>query len=270
MERKGLRARNRAQGARKGERETYPRRGSILITNDDGISAPGLVELERALRKRYGGRIVTVAPAFQSTATSRSISLLKALRCDEIAPGRYAVEGTPVDCVLWGIRFLLKGDAALVISGINHGPNLGHDIAYSGTVSAALEAARLGIPALAASLAAEKAEDFSEAVGYTMKFVRRLLRRPLPEGVAVSVNVPGGIPKGVRVTRPGNAMFANKILERRDPFGRPYYWLAGGGRVRKRHEPGTDINAVLDGYISVTPLDSDLFAPYTDLNFLEE
>lgn len=245
---------------------------SILLTNDDGINAPGIAALERALRSPRGRaagvrRVLTVAPAFQCTAMSRSISILKPLLTARLGADRYQVEGTPTDCVILGLRHLRRHRIDLVISGINHGANMGDDISYSGTVSAALEAARMGVPALAVSLFARTlAADFRHTVTVVLRAVRRMTAFPPPRGVALSINVPEGRPRGVRVTRPGKRVYGERILERVDPFGRSYYWLAAGPAHRVADEPGTDVTAVSRGYVSVTPLDSDLHARYTDMS----
>lgn len=238
----------------------------VLLTNDDGISAPGLRVLEETLRRVHPStRFVTVAPAFPSSGMSRSITLYKPVRSEPVGEDRYQLDGTPADCVLWGLKHLIKEEVRLVISGINHGPNLGDDVAFSGTVSAALEAARYGVPSLALSLAVDKEFDFTHAAEYVPIAFEMMLSAKLPWGVAVSVNIPEGEPRGVAVTRPGRRLYSDYISERLDPFGRPYYWLAGSGRMDGDHEPGTDIEAVNRGFISVTPLDSDFHAQYTDL-----
>jgi 5'-nucleotidase len=242
----------------------------ILLTNDDGIGAPGLASVEHAVMAAadsFGNpRIVTVAPAFPHSGASRAVTMNRPVRCEEVGPDRFQLDGTPADCVTWALKFLISDPVGAAISGINHGPNLGHDVTYSGTVSAALEAARAGIPSLAISLAADSFHDFSHAATFTVEALRRLIEHRPPPGVAVSVNVPGGKPKGVRVTRPGARTYADNVIERTDPFGRSYYWLAGDGRLGGAMEPGTDILAVAEGFISISALDSDLHAPYTDLS----
>ncbi len=238
----------------------------FLLTNDDGISAPGLLALEKALRSRGSARIVTVAPAFSCSGMSRSITLYKPVRVEQVGEDRHALDGTPADCVVWGLKHLLREKAAVVISGINHGPNLGDDIAFSGTVAAALEGARYGIPALAVSLASERVYDFTHAVRFALAGVEKLLSHPPASGVAISMNVPSGEPSGVKVTRPGRRVYSDEIVERADPFGRSYYWLAGSGKLSGSPDPGTDIDAVTGGFVSVTPLDSDFHAGYTDMS----
>jgi 5'-nucleotidase len=242
---------------------------TLFITNDDGITAPGLHALEAALRAaapRMGfSNVVTVAPAFPRSGMSRAITIDKPVRCESLAEHRFQLDGTPADCVMWAFKHLARDRIALIVSGINHGPNLGHDIAYSGTVAAALEGARFGVPALALSLTAPETADFSHASEFAVEAVENLLEEPLPPGVAISVNIPGGKPAGVKVTRPGTRVYSDFVLERTDPFGRPYYWLAGDARLEGAPEPGTDLEAIESGFISVTPLDSDFHAPYTSM-----
>lgn len=240
---------------------------TLFITNDDGITAPGLHALEASLRaaaERLGfSRVVTVAPAFPRSGMSRAITIDKPVRCEPIADDRFQLDGTPADCVMWAFKHLERERIAFIVSGINHGPNLGHDIVYSGTVAAALEGARYGVPALAISLVEPETRDFSFAADYAVTAVEETLKGTLPPGVAISINVPGGKPRGVRVARPGSRVYSDFVLERTDPFGRPYYWLAGDAKLSGGTEPGTDMAAIADGFIAVTPLDSDFHAPYT-------
>lgn len=238
----------------------------LLCTNDDGISAPGLHAVEAALGGLEGARVVTVAPAFPASGTSRAITITRPVRVEGVGPDRWALEGTPADCVLWAAKHLLRETGcAAVISGINHGPNLGTDTVFSGTCAAALEGARFGLPSLAVSLAVDHPHDFSHAAAFVRDAVPRLVASPPPRGVCVSANVPGGVPRGVRVARLGRRAYSDFVLEREDPFGRPYYWLAGDGMLGGDADPGTDLAWVQQGYIAVTPLDSDFHAPYTDL-----
>lgn len=241
----------------------------ILCTNDDGIGAPGLHAVEAALRDRAraaGDRVVTVAPAFPASGTSRAITITRPVRVEEVGPERWALDGTPADCVLWAAKHLLReSGCGAVVSGINHGPNLGTDVVFSGTCAAALEGARFGIPALAISLAVDHPHDFSEAAAFVKEYLPRLIAAPPPRGVCVSANVPGGKPLGVRSARPGRRAYSDFVLEREDPFGRSYYWLAGDGLLGGDADEGTDLAWVQKGYIAVTPLDSDFHAPYTDL-----
>lgn len=239
----------------------------VLCTNDDGISAPGLHAVEAVLRAGGLHRVVTVAPAFPASGTSRAITITRPVRVEGVGEDRYALEGTPADCVLWAVKHLLKeSGCAAVISGINHGPNLGTDVVFSGTCAAALEGARFGVPSLAVSLAVDHPHDFSHAAAFVRDAVPRLMASSFPGGVCVSANVPAGEPRGVRLARPGRRAYSDFVLEREDPFGRSYYWLAGDGMLGGDAEQGTDLAWVQQGFISLTPLDSDFHAPYTDLS----
>ncbi len=240
---------------------------TILCTNDDGIGAPGLHAVEEILRRGGKRRVVTVAPAFPASGTSRAITITKPVRVEKVGEDRWALDGTPADCVLWAVKHLLRESGCeAVVSGVNHGPNLGTDVVFSGTCAAALEGARFGVPSLAVSLAVEHPHDFSHAAAFVAEAVPRLIASRPPRGVCISANVPGGVPRGVRVGRPGRRAYSDFVLEREDPFGRSYYWLAGDGMLGGDAEEGTDLAWVQEGYISVTPLDSDFHAPYTDLS----
>lgn len=249
---------------------------TVLLTNDDGISAIGLMKLEELLSGPAGRRLGirklrVVAPSRQCTGGSRAVTFFSPLFCRHVGKHRYEVDGTPADCAIWGLGHLLKNEKVdLVISGINHGPNLGEDIQYSGTLAAALEAARMGVPALALSLALDHGMKFADALRFIPKVVTRIVENPPPKGVVISINFPGVKEKGVRITRPGQRYFVNAISERKDPFGGSYYWLAGVGKVRHREGIETDIGALSRGYISITPLDSDLYAGYTDMAIWKE
>ncbi len=246
---------------------------NLLLTNDDGIAAEGLRVLEEEVRRAASGkaRVVTVAPAFAKSACSRSITVHQPVRCDAVGEDRYQLDGTPTDCVHWATKHLLPDGVSMVLSGINHGPNLADDIAYSGTVAAALEAARLGIPAIALSLAPSAAApadapfDFAPAARFAVEAMKRLEANPLPRGVALSANVPVGPIRGARVAPPGRRIYSDRIEMRTDPLGRDYYWMVGDATLSGEDEPGSDIDIVNRGFIALTPLDSDLHAAYTDM-----
>ena len=229
----------------------------ILVTNDDGIHSPGLTTLAERLARI--ARVVVVAPDRERSAVGHSLTLHSPLRADEIRPGWFAVDGTPTDCVNLGIHGLLEERPSLVVSGINKGGNMGDDITYSGTVSAAMEATLMGVPAFAVSLAANSfaAVDFSVAAEFSCSLARRIFERNLPPDTLLNVNVPPGKPAGVELTRQGKRNYSDVIVTKTDPRGRRYYWL-GGGDLGFADVPGTDFHAVQGGAISVTPLHLDL------------
>jgi 5'-nucleotidase len=238
---------------------------NILLSNDDGIQSEGLTALAEILRPI--GEVYTVAPDRAQSSMSHALTLHRPLRVQELAPRRLSVDGTPVDCVKLALTGLLPVRPDLVISGINKGPNLGDDIIYSGTVSAAIEGALLGIPAIAVSLVTFKDFDFRAAAEFTATLVERMIERGIASKTLLNVNVPP-VPKmqlnGWRVTRMGKRHYSENIVERTDPRGGKYYWI-GGDDLGFADEDGTDCKAVHEGYISVTPLQVDL----TDYQFLQ-
>ena len=230
----------------------------ILISNDDGIQSEGLVALEEKLSNL--GEVFTVAPDREQTSMSHALTLHRPLRATEIGPNRFAVDGTPTDCVKLALTGLLPVRPDLVVSGINKGPNLGDDVIYSGTVSAAVEGTLLGIPSMAVSLAAFKDFSFDAAADFAAQLATRIMQKGLPPGTLINVNVPA-LPsleiKGWRLTRQGKRHYAEKVEERVDPRGRKYYWI-GGDDMGFAKEEGTDCMAVNEGFISVTPLHADM------------
>jgi 5'-nucleotidase len=237
----------------------------ILLTNDDGVGSGLLAALARQLDSV--GDVDVIAPAADMTGVSRSLSLHGPIAVDEIAlpDGRpaFAVVGTPVDCVRFGALGLAGGKPDVVISGPNYGVNLGDDVAYSGTVAAALEAALLDLPAAAFSQQAgpEGEFDASELGRFAATLVPVLASGALPLGVVLNVNAPGGPVAGVRVTRLGRRHYRPQLRPAvESEGGRRHYRLYGSEPPRLEGEPGTDIAAVADGYIALTPLRFDLFA----------
>ncbi len=239
----------------------------ILLSNDDGIHAPGLLAIKLAL-EGAGHQVTVCAPNRPRSAASHAITMHKPLRLqqtrlDDGTTG-WAVSGTPADCVVLGLDEVLKGECDLVVSGINHGPNLGWDVIYSGTVAAAMEAVILGYPAIAVSAASYEAEIEWEAgasfVAQTL--VGQVARHGLPPYTLLNVNAPSLPPdqiRGVRVTSQGDRQYVDRLDKRLDPNGKPYYWL--GGKIHDRETaPGTDTRAVGDGYIAVTPVQIDMTA----------
>ena len=226
----------------------------ILITNDDGIDAPGIRALEGALAPL--GRIRTVAPLMEQSAASRRITLRRPLRYEQQGEGRFGVEGTPTDSVMMAITLLLEELPALVVAGINAGPNLGENIYYSGTVAAAAEGSKYGIPAIAVSVNQRSAIDFGPSARVGAALSKRVLSMGLPEGVVLNVNVPAGEAEGVAVTHQCRKISRNLMIETRDPYGRKYYWMHEEVPVEAATD-GSDYAAVHQGLLSITPLHFD-------------
>jgi 5'-nucleotidase len=240
---------------------TRPR---ILITNDDGIFSEGIERLASALEAV--GEVFTVAPDQERSAAGHSLTLHSPLRAKLVGNNRWSVDGTPTDAVNWGVLHLLKDRRPqLLFSGINLGLNLGDDVTYSGTVSAAFEGTLIGVPSVAISQEIETGFNFDAAARFAERFARRLLDSPLSPGTLVNVNVPAGEPAGVRVARLGKRRYGETVIEKADPRGRPYYWIGSTVPVGELEE-GTDISAVAEKFISLTPLHLDL----TDYRSIEK
>jgi 5'-nucleotidase len=234
---------------------TEPR---ILVTNDDGVFSEGIERLAAALSNV--GDVYTVAPDQERSAAGHALTLDTPLRAKEVGEKRWSVNGTPTDCVNWGVLHLLRDERPkLLFSGINLGLNLGDDVTYSGTVSAAFEGALLGIPSVAISQEIESGFTFDAAAGFSVRLARRLLVEPLPPKTLVNVNVPAGPVRGVRVGRLGTRRYGETVIEKTDPRGRPYYWIGSTPPVGELEE-GTDISAVSEKFISMTPVHLDLTA----------
>jgi len=227
----------------------------VLVTNDDGINAPGLAALAEALAPL--GDVYVVAPEREQSTVGHALTLHRPLRVDRLAERRFAVNGTPSDCVNLAVLGLLPAEPKLVVSGINHGSNLGDDVTYSGTVSAAMEGTLLGIPSIAVSLVGPEQGGFEEAGKVARLIAMRTLVEGLPAKTLLNVNVPGGRPKGIRFTRLGHRVYKEKMVEEKDPRGKTYYWIGAGPPLWDDRE-ATDIIAVQDGYAAVTPLHLDL------------
>ena len=229
----------------------------ILVTNDDGIHSEGIRLLEEALKEV--GDVYVVAPEAEMSGASHSLTLSRPLRIRQIDARHWTVDGTPTDCVTLALhRILGEGERPTICcSGINHGANLGDDASYSGTVAGALEATILGVPGLAFSLAAREGFDFTESARVAVVAARKVLEEGLPEGTLLNINVPRGRPRGVRVTRQGIKNARPIISEHIDPRGKPYYWI-GEEYFSSEREDGTDYSAVEAGYVSVTPMRSDM------------
>ncbi len=240
---------------------------NILVTNDDGVYSHGL----RALASEMGriGNVYVVAPVSEKSATSHSLTLHRPLRAKRMGRHQiYAVNGTPTDCVNLALNGLLRVRPQLVVSGINMGPNLADDITYSGTVAAAIEATLQSVPAIAISVAGRNKVYFKPARDITLKLVKQIIRRPLPPNILLNVNVPnipGGNIKGYKFTRQGKRQYGDLIIEKVDPRGEKYYWI-GGDILGDKPIENSDIQAVRDGYISITPIQLD----FTAYAFLKE
>jgi len=229
---------------------------AILLTNDDGVHSPGILILAEALSGVAG--VTIVAPDREKSATSQSLTLHDPIRCEAVAEGRYSVSGTPTDCVILALHYLLPARPDLVVSGINRGPNLGRDIGYSGTVAAAIEGANHDIPAFAISLATWTDFQYQGAAQFAACLARRILDSPLPRGSILNVNVPVAPVKGVRITCQGKRNIRNLVVENTDPRGRKYFWLDQDLHLPEAEEnPASDYLAVAEGYVSLTPLRID-------------
>jgi 5'/3'-nucleotidase len=230
----------------------------ILVCNDDGIRSEGLRALASAVAPL--GEVYVVAPDREQSAVSHSLTLHRPLRVEEIGPRQFAVDGTPTDCVNLAVSGILPARPGLVLSGINKGANMGDDITYSGTVSAAMEGVLLGIPALAISLVARDHFDFGAAASFAARLAAEVLRRPLAADTLLNVNVPALTREqmtGYRITRQGKRRYGQAMVEKTDPRGKKYYWI-GGDELGFVHEPGTDYAAILEGAVSITPVHLDL------------
>ena len=240
----------------------------ILVSNDDGITSPGIIALEKSLSD-FVEEVIVVAPDRDKSAVSHALSLHRPLRVERVSPNRYSVDGTPTDCINLAVNGLIKGKKPdLIISGINKGANLGEDITYSGTVSAAMEGTLLGIPSVAISVLGRNDFIFGPAAEYAKKITGFLLKNRMPKNTLLNINFPN-MPiekiKGVKITKQGKRFFYNdKIIKNKDPRGRDYYWI-GGDETGFVKTPNSDVLSVMRGYISITPIKLDL----TDHSYLE-
>jgi 5'-nucleotidase len=231
----------------------------ILCTNDDGYQAAGLGVLAGAARVL--GEVRVVAPDREQSATSHSLTMHFPLRARLVREGLHHVDGTPTDCVALAVGALLEERPEMVLSGINHGPNMGEDVLYSGTVAGAMEATILGIPAIAFSYAGRHFDEMERWAPLLHRLLPQLARRDAwPAETLLNVNLPPVDPeavRGVRVTRLARRIYIDSLTRARDPNGREYFWI-GGGQVEWSAPEGTDFHAIENGYVSVTPLHLDL------------
>lgn len=244
----------------------------ILVTNDDGVHSPGLISLYDAMKQL--GDAYVIAPDRERSAVSHALTMHRPLRVEEIREHVYSMNGTPTDCVAIGISKILPERPVFVVSGINKGANLGDDITYSGTVSAAIESTIMGIPSFAVSLVITKEApvlNFGTASKIALQLGRYILDNSLPYDTLLNVNVPN-IPAhnvaGIKLTRQGKRIYDNSIQETFDPHGEKHYWI-GGGRPFWEHGEDTDIQAIQDNHVSITPIHLDL-TNYDALTFLKE
>lgn len=230
----------------------------IFLTNDDGFFAEGIEALSRNLKDL--GRIYVVAPDRERSTTSLSLTLRRPLRVKKIKTNTYAVDGTPADCVYIALKKLLPQKPSLLISGINKGPNLGQqDISYSGTVAAAIQGTFLQIPSMAVSLLSDKnhqySYDFSAKI--VKSIVMKLLENKLPEKMTLNINFPPPPFKGIKLTKLGQKRYNPEVIEKKDPRKDSYYWI-GPGNPKAEGAKNSDVMVVKEGYISITPLHTDL------------
>jgi len=235
----------------------------ILICNDDGINSEGIHALARSLSTI--GEVTVVAPDVERSATGHAITMYDPLRVREIhleglASPCYSVDGTPADCVKLAVDHLMPEKPHIVFSGINRGANLGTDVLYSGTVSAAMEGAILGFPAAAISLASFENNDYTYAAEFAARVAKKLTDENFPYGTLININVPN-LPrediKGVRIAPLGVRKYNDSYVKRKDPRGQTYYWLSGGV-IENENEEDTDVFWINKGFITITPLHFDL------------
>jgi 5'-nucleotidase len=226
----------------------------ILVTNDDGVLAPGIKALASALAAQ--GEVFVVAPDREVSACAQSLTLKHPLRVHQVDERTYSVDGTPADCVNLAVVKLLPRRPELVVSGINRGPNLGEDVFYSGTVGGAREGSFFGVPSIAMSLAVRGEAEYGAAASFASRLAAMVLEKGLPERTILNVNVPSGEPQGAVVTVQGRREHEGTVLEGLDPRRRTYYWIEEGND-RWMTDEMSDIHAVRRGFISITPLHND-------------
>lgn len=239
----------------------------ILVTNDDGVHATG-IEVLSAVAGRLGD-VRVVAPDRQQSASSHSLTLHRPLRVTDVGEGRHVVDGTPTDCVLLAVNELLEAVPEFVLSGVNHGPNMGEDVLYSGTVAAAMEGTILGIPSIAVSFVGNEYSELGRWEDFLTELIGRLVgRESFPDETFFNINLPDRDPsevRGVRVTSLGRRVYSDSLSRAEDPHGRNYYWI-GGGESHWSGDEDSDFRAIRAGCASVTPLHLDL----TNHRLLEE
>lgn len=241
----------------------------ILVTNDDGVHSPGIIALYKAMKNL--GDAYIVAPDRERSAAGHSLTMHRPLKPEEIRERVFSVNGTPTDCVTLGINKLLPEKPALVVSGINRGANLGDDITYSGTVAGAIEGTIFGVPSIAFSLIADKNYHYETASFFARKIAEYALNHSLPYDTLLNVNIPNIRKeeiKGIKLTRQGKRIYENSIQETFSPWGEKHFWI-GGGKIYWEHGGDTDMEAVLEHFVSVSPIHLDL-TNYNALKYLQE
>jgi 5'-nucleotidase len=231
----------------------------ILISNDDGVNSEGLKSLYDSLSTL--GKVIVIAPDRERSAVGHSLTLDTPLRLEKISEGWFSVNGTPADCINMGLNHILKGEKPdVIVSGINKGGNLGNDVTYSGTVSAAMEGTIFGIPSIAVSLVSENDFLFNTASQFTLRLTQYIYKQGLPDDTLLNVNVPNkplDEIKGVKITKQGKRIYNDTIIEKVDPRKKNYYWI-GGNHIQWIIEEGTDYQAIQNDEISITPLHLDM------------
>lgn len=247
----------------------------IMVTNDDGISSPGIKILAKTLKSV--GNVYVVAPVTEQSAVAHALTLHRPLKFEKTGKNTFYINGTPTDCVIIGVNKILPGKPEIIVSGINNGGNLGDDVTYSGTVAAAIEGTLLGIPSIAVSLVTSnifnghdrKKLNFRVAANFAKELAMKVLRQGLPDDTLLNVNVPNSEKiKGVKFTKQGKRIYDNAIQEHSDPRGRKCYWI-GGGVPQWESGENTDFDAIHNGYISVTPVHLDL-TNYKALEYIKK
>jgi 5'-nucleotidase len=241
---------------------------TILVTNDDGIHSPGIQALALALKDI--GKTIVIAPDRDNSAVSHSLTMNRPLKVHQLGNDRFTVDGTPTDCVAVGLKKILHSSPPdLLVSGINAGANLGDDISYSGTVSAAIEGTMYGIPSMALSVGGESPYDYRAAMEVATCMAKKILRNHLPPNTLLNINVPSGSRyKMIRVTRQGRRLWENSIQETLDPHGNKHYWIGGGTAIADPCED-TDVHVFGSGNVSITPIHLDL-TNHSGIRFLKE
>ena len=240
---------------------------TILITNDDGIHSQGIEALREAVSTL--GTAVIIAPDRDNSAISHALTMNRPLRVIKLAENTYTIDGTPTDCVAIGLKKILAKPPDLLVSGINAGANIGDDISYSGTVSAAIEGTIYSIPSMAISVTGEPPYDFHSAVKIAHCMARKTLQNSLPENTLLNINVPGGSSYGeIKVTRQGRRLWQNSIRETFNHTDIKHYWIGGGTPIPDPEED-TDVHAVANNHVSITPIQLDL-TNHAGIHYLRE
>ncbi len=249
---------------------------TILVTNDDGISSPGIKILAKTLKSI--GEIYVVAPETEQSAVAHALTLHRPLKSEKTGKNTYYINGTPTDCVIIGVNKLLPSKPDIIVSGINNGGNLGDNLTYSGTVAAAIEGTLLGIPSIAISLVTEYKNNpgsrnltagFQRAADYAKTIVIKIIETGMPKDTLLNINVPNlSAIKGTKITKQGKLVYDNGIQELSDPRGKECYWI-GGGEPKWERGGDTDLDAISNDYISVTPVHLDL-TNYKAMKYMEK